>query len=188
MRCRGRCFSIHDAYYGKTVIHDTPSSHGITYGSPQPLCGECAVLFFDKADFAIWVRQYDVPAVMSNAEQRVSEATAKVHDFLVGTEEHLLPSDEISWDIATEIPNEDDTYLSVGLTLIPHTRISKLFLLEYRTFQGAWAYQPCSGDRDIVALFARLRRLDGCADPVFQEAREWSCVTQAHEGLPKELR
>jgi len=35
------------------------------------------------------------------------------------------------------------------MELIPHTRFPDMYLLEYETFSGAMAYQPCSRGIDI---------------------------------------
>lgn len=214
MACRGRCFSA-DGVQGKPVIHEAASRLGLTWyfcpahlgfhamflfdGAPQPLCGECAVLFFDKAHCAVWIRQYDLPAVMSNSAQVLDDARAdmdamlsEIDDTRFGRQaadpDPFAPPDELHADVFREIPKHDLTYTSLRTTLIPHTRIPNMFLLEYRTFKGALAYQPCSKDIGIYGIFKSLRPIDQHGDPIFHQARTWSCMVQAMEGLPKELR
>ncbi|POR33271.1 Uncharacterized protein TPAR_06527 [Tolypocladium paradoxum] len=215
MPCRGRCFAATDGGQGRPVVHEEASRLGLTWyfcpahlgfhamflfdGAPQPFCGECAVLFFDKAHCAVWIRQYDLPAVMSNSAQVLDDARRDMDALLSEIDDTrfesqaahpdaLAPPDGLRADVFSEIPKHDWTYTSLSATLIPHTRIPNMFLLEYRTFQGALAYQPCSENMGVCGLFNSLRPIDQHGDPVFKQARTWSCMVQAMEGLPKELR
>ncbi|PNY25084.1 Uncharacterized protein TCAP_04979 [Tolypocladium capitatum] len=215
MRCRGRCFTVVDGVQGSPVVHGEASRLGLTWyfcpahhefhamflldGEPQPFCGECAVLFFDRAPGANWLRQYDLPAVMSNSAQVLDDAREDMDALLreidnvrfarrrVGGDPFITPGN-LDADVVREIPKHDLTYSSLGTTLIPHARIPNMFLLEYRTFQGALAYQPCSKDIGISGIFKSLCPIDQYGDPVFKQARTWCCMVQAMEGLPKELR
>ncbi|XP_044721570.1 uncharacterized protein HRG_04485 [Hirsutella rhossiliensis] len=103
MRCRGRCFSSANGTQGNPVVHQEASQLGCTWyfcpahrqfhavflfpGGPQPLCGECAVLFFDRAHHAVWVRQYDLDAVMSNSLEMVDNARADFDALLAEIEQ-----------------------------------------------------------------------------------------------------
>lgn len=212
MSCRGRCFSL-SGVQGKPVVHEEAGQNGLTWyfcpthrlfhalflfsGATQPLCGECAVLFFDRTHHAVWVRQYDLDAVMSNTSEVVENARADFDALLLEmeqargggrTDDPLSPLHDISPDILSEIPKQDPTYTGLSTSLIPHKRIPGLFLLEYRTFHGAAAYQPCSRNMDTCGIFDSLRPIDQDGDPIFKQARVWSCVVQASPGLPKELR
>ncbi|KND89825.1 hypothetical protein TOPH_05462 [Tolypocladium ophioglossoides CBS 100239] len=215
MACRGRCFSAADGIPGKPVVHEEASQLGLTWyfcpahlgfhamflfdGAPQPFCGECAVLFFDKAHCAVWIRQYDLPAVMSNSAQVLDDARADMDAMLSEIDDARLdrreadpdpfaPPGELQAGVFREIPKHDWTYSSLSTTLFPHTRIPNMFLLEYRTFQGALAYQPCSKNIGISGIFKSLRPIDEHGDPIFKQARTWSCMVQAMQGLPRELR
>lgn len=214
MACRGRCFTAADNVHGKVVHHDDASSLGLTWyfcpahktfhalfllaGTPQPMCGECAVLFFYRAPFAVWIRQYDLAAIMSNQVEVWQDAFSNMESHVLEMsrshahqrprDQLLLPPNEPQSDILAEIPKDDVTYTSLSSTLIPHPRSPNFFLLEYRTFQGALAYQPCSKDIDTSGIFNALHPINRGGDPVFKQARAWSCIVQASEGLPKELR
>ncbi|KAK7408901.1 hypothetical protein QQX98_008905 [Neonectria punicea] len=100
--------------------------------------------------------------------------------------DHHVPSP--SPNVFDDIPKADATYRAISTNLLPHTRIPGMFLLEYRTFGGALAYQPCSKDIDLMGVFKALHPLDRNGDRLFKVAREWSCIVQALPGLPKEIR
>lgn len=93
------------------------------------------------------------------------------------------PSDDVLDDIA----RDDPTYQVISDTLIPHSRIPGLSLLRYQTMHGAIAYQPCSKDIDLMGLFDAIAPLEN-RDQLFKNAREWSCVIQAMEMLPRDIR
>ncbi|OAQ67034.1 hypothetical protein VFPPC_08501 [Pochonia chlamydosporia 170] len=61
-------------------------------------------------------------------------------------------------------------------------------LLEFRTFAGSMAYQPCCKDIDLMGVFKALRPLEPGGDHLFKVARAWSCIVQSIDGLPKDLR
>ncbi|GJN67567.1 hypothetical protein PLICBS_001594 [Purpureocillium lilacinum] len=167
-------------------------------GSPQPSCGECAVLFFHQAHRATWLQKYDVGAVLSNVSRVFRDVvadTTRLLDEIDEIQPHQaqdldlsMPPCEVSNDVFNEIPRGDWTYRSLGTRLIPHKRFADTYLLEYRTFQGALAYQPCSRNIRSMGLFDSLQPLEPNGDQVFKEAREWSCVTQSIFALPRELR
>ncbi|PHH65205.1 hypothetical protein CDD81_3064 [Ophiocordyceps australis] len=183
-------------------------------GAFQPFCGECAVLFYDRCHLAVWLRRFDIKAISSNAVEMWREARSEMDDLLneiasgtrrgsndsnggagglVSSLESLYtPPDPESIDCMdkalAEIPKDDCTYRHLSTTLVPHTRIPNVFLLEYLTFQGAFAYQPCCKDIDTSGLLSALLPLDQGGDPIFKQARAWSCILQALPRLPKELR
>lgn len=168
-------------------------------GAPQPFCGECAVLFFHEARYASWLRQYDVPAVLSNTYQLLHDSAAELEELIYEIDalrsgppsprgsEGSISLGNLGTDVIGEIPKTDWTYRSLGMTLIPHCRIPDMYLLEYRTFQGSMAYQPCSRGK-LDDLFESLAPLDEHDDAVFKQARVWSCNAQSAQGLPRELR
>ncbi|PHH69368.1 hypothetical protein CDD82_7810 [Ophiocordyceps australis] len=184
-------------------------------GALQPFCGECAVLFYDRCHLSVWLRRFDIKAVSSNSTQmwmaarnemddllqEISSATRRLSDDTdADSNGDLTPSLSIlysppdpesinSMDSAlAEIPKDDCTYRHLSTTLVPHTRIPNVWLLEYLTFQGAFAYQPCCKDIDTTGLLTALLPIDQAGDPIFKQARTWSCIVQALPRLPKELR
>lgn len=100
----------------------------------------------------------------------------------------LSPPSHIAADVLHEIPTEDITFRQLGTYLIPHTRFPNMKLLEFRTFSGGMAYQPCCKDIDLMGLFKALQPMEQSSDHLFKVARAWSCIIQSLEGLPKELR
>ncbi|KAG6041325.1 hypothetical protein E4U41_004977 [Claviceps citrina] len=90
--------------------------------------------------------------------------------------------------VLDEIPTSDPTYQHLGTVLIPHTRFPDMFLLEYQTFSGAMAYQPCSKNIDLQGFFTALEPIEKGGDPLFKVARSWSCIIQSIPELPKEVR
>lgn len=97
-----------------------------------------------------------------------------------------LPSE--GYNILSEIPKNDPTYRHLSSTLIPHTRFPDMYLLEYQTFSGAMAYQPCSMNIDLRGVFKALEPVEKGGDHLFTVARVWSCIVQSIQGLPKEIR
>ncbi|KAG5929325.1 hypothetical protein E4U53_002466 [Claviceps sorghi] len=91
-------------------------------------------------------------------------------------------------DYFDKIPTSDPTYRHLGTELIPHPRFPNMFLLQYRTFTGAMAYQPCSRDIDLQGFFKALQPIERGGDQLFKIARSWSCIVQSIQGLPKEIR
>ncbi|TXC05978.1 hypothetical protein FocTR4_00009905 [Fusarium oxysporum f. sp. cubense] len=63
-----------------------------------------------------------------------------------------------------------------------------MFLLKFITFDGLQAYQPCCENIDHINIFRPLRAIEHDSDPAFEAAREWSCIIQARQHLPKEIR
>ncbi|EWG38766.1 hypothetical protein FVEG_01897 [Fusarium verticillioides 7600] len=63
-----------------------------------------------------------------------------------------------------------------------------MFLLEFMTFDGLRAYQPCCENIDHLNILKSLRTIEPDGDPVFEAAREWSCIIQARQDLPKDIR
>ncbi|KAG6030083.1 hypothetical protein E4U19_000596 [Claviceps sp. Clav32 group G5] len=63
-----------------------------------------------------------------------------------------------------------------------------MFLLEYQTFSGAMAFQPCARDVDLRGYFKAFDPIEIGGDPLFRIARSWSCIVQSFQGLPKEIR
>lgn len=98
----------------------------------------------------------------------------------------LLP--QASDNVFDEIPVNDLTYQYEHDVPVPHGRLPELFLYKYRTFEGAFAYQPCGKNIDLSGLFKCLHPLDRKGDPLFMAAREWSCIYQGLNNLPKEIR
>ncbi|GAB0141280.1 hypothetical protein EsHS_00001879 [Epichloe bromicola] len=96
------------------------------------------------------------------------------------------PSEE--YNVLSEIPKNDSTYRHLGSTLIPHTKFPDMYLLEYQTFSGAMAYQPCSRNIDFGGFFEALEPVEKGGDHLFKIARVWSCIIQSIQGLPKEIR
>ncbi|KAF4510028.1 hypothetical protein G6O67_001954 [Ophiocordyceps sinensis] len=216
MPCLGRCFSSIDGGQGKPIDHDEPSQPGLTwYFCPahrrfhaisfsrcasQPLCGECAVLFFGITQQGLWMQHLDLNAIMSNAQQLIEDALDDFDALMLEVEQFrfaqqqevtggpLLPSACLPHDLLAEIPKEDSTYINLSTTLIPHKCISGLSLLKYQTFHGVAAYQPCSRTIDKGGIFDALGPIDRNGDPVFKQARVWCCIVQARSALPKELR
>ncbi|OBS23904.1 hypothetical protein FPOA_04452 [Fusarium poae] len=63
--------------------------------------------------------------------------------------------------------------------------IPNMSLFKFITFDGVEAYQPCSWN--LNSLSESLCPIE-TGDPVFSEARNWSCTEQARRNLPKEAR
>ncbi|KAG6010451.1 hypothetical protein E4U21_006452 [Claviceps maximensis] len=63
-----------------------------------------------------------------------------------------------------------------------------MFLLEYQTFSGAMAYQPCSRGIDLHGFFKAFKPIERGGDDIFRIARSWSCIVQSIHGLPKDIR
>ncbi|KAF5130733.1 hypothetical protein E5D57_007077 [Metarhizium anisopliae] len=51
-------------------------------GRDIPLCGECAVLFYDKAPHAFWLAELDVNAIMSSQIQYMAELEDEMEELL----------------------------------------------------------------------------------------------------------
>lgn len=86
------------------------------------------------------------------------------------------------------LPRTDITYRRLSTILIEHPRIPTMFLLEFMTFDGLRAYQPCCENIDHLNILKSLRTIEPDGDPVFEAAREWSCIIQARQDLPKDIR
>ncbi|KAG6108663.1 hypothetical protein E4U31_007479 [Claviceps sp. LM219 group G6] len=97
-------------------------------------------------------------------------------------------SDMEASDPLKEIPTSDPTYRHLSTNLIPHTRFRNMCLLEYQTFSGAMAFQPCALDVDLRGYFKAFDPIEIGGDPLFRIARSWSCMIQSFKGLPKEIR
>ncbi|KAF4971495.1 hypothetical protein FZEAL_9838 [Fusarium zealandicum] len=69
------------------------------------------------------------------------------------------------------VPYDDLSYRRLSTTLIPHPSIPNMFLLEFVTFAGALAFQPCSKDIDLRGFFKALDPVYGKGDPLFKAAR-----------------
>ncbi|PFH61702.1 hypothetical protein XA68_16502 [Ophiocordyceps unilateralis] len=167
----------------------------------QPLCGECAVLYFSRTDGhqAAWLRGLDSHALVTRSHETYTSAVAdggallhhviQTHPWRESDNVIPLP-DEPSENIGDEIPKEDETYVGLGDELIAHPvprfPATGVYLFQFITFEGAVAYQPCS--IDIGRLFDVLEPLETNCDPIFKQARTWSCSVQAMPFLPKELR
>ncbi|CEF77206.1 unnamed protein product [Fusarium graminearum] len=85
------------------------------------------------------------------------------------------------------VPFGDETYKNLGVSLLVHNRTPVMSLLRFETFDGLEAFQPCSPNIDQLNLQKALRPIE-TGDPVFNAARDWSCILQSLPGLPKELR
>lgn len=172
-----------------------------THSLPQPFCGECAVLYFHTSSMARWLPQYDHPAVMSWAAREFCDAAAEIQALLVEIDEFRsmaeIPMHDFSGqflsrlprvNVLDEIPRDEATYQGLSSTLIPHTRFPGMRLLEYRTFVGALAYQPCFKNVYYANIFEALHPLERNGDGLFKEARTWSCIIQGEDLLPKDVR
>lgn len=95
---------------------------------------------------------------------------------------------EPSENVLEEIPKDDITYISISNRLIPHSRLPDTYLLEYLTFTGHKAFQPCSLKIDLFGLFDALKPIEKNGDITFKIARNWSCIVQAVRDLPKDVR
>jgi hypothetical protein len=120
-------------------------------------------------------------------EELRTEVSAAL-DYVVGVEDLGDPQTFIDMPDHNALPVEDVTYRMLSSHLISHPYIRGLFLLRFITFDGCVAYQPCSKDIDLLNVFSSLRAIEGDTDPIFKAAREWSCIIQARDGLPKDVR
>lgn len=151
----------------------------------------------------VWLIPYDVPATLETfatesidlaslvtriERHRINQEAIQRRDAVSRVETATEPPENIAPDIFDEIPKSDSTYLGLSTSLIPHARIPNLVLLQYQTFDGAMAYQPCSRDIDLSHLFDALEPIDRNGDYNFKLARAWSCIIQAMPDLPKEVR
>lgn len=169
------------------------------------------MLFFAKSPQAKWLRRADLEATLTNSEAVARDARHDMDNLLddivsssrelrngrdgetevpvAAADVDLFAAPEgLGVAILDEIPRQDPTYQHIGITLITHTSIPDLTLLEYQTFGGSMAYQPCSKNIDLIGLFDSLYPIERGGDHVFKVARAWSCIVQAIEGLPKDLR
>ncbi|KAK2608457.1 hypothetical protein QQS21_003027 [Conoideocrella luteorostrata] len=101
---------------------------------------------------------------------------------------HISPGSPAEDNVFDEIPREDATYRYLSSDLIPHRRHPDMYLLEYQTFSGAMAYQPCSKDIDLRGIFEALQPVELGGDGLFRIARAWSCIIQSIHDLPKDVR
>ncbi|RDA91218.1 hypothetical protein CP533_3392 [Ophiocordyceps camponoti-saundersi (nom. inval.)] len=177
--------------------------HSIFLGErvAQPLCGECAVVFFAGNGKAIWFSDHDVSSITTDSDLRTRDAWDDMDELLreISEERRLVLSLESATagdfvvedaPLIQEIPMLDETYIGLGNDLIPHPKsgIADLYLMPFITFEGVNAFQPCSINIDLIGLFKPLEASELDADPVFQQARTWSCIVQARARLPKPLR
>ena len=160
------------------------------------------MLFYYKDPNVRWRPELDYGSAMTRATESMQMAAEDLQELLSEIDQFRLGEGAQDNDLAThflentvrysnvldEIPRDDIIYKSLSTTLIPHARFSNLFLLEYRTFAGALAYQPCSKDIDLIGIFKSLRPLEKGGDPIFKDARAWSCIMQAIQHLPKDVR
>ncbi|KAF4459154.1 hypothetical protein FALBO_14100 [Fusarium albosuccineum] len=213
MACRRSCFSITPSCSGH-IDHQALAMpglafyfcpvhrqyHAILFSEPsiQPLCGECAIIFFHRLPTAQWVPLSDLSAAMSDAELYRLDAERDMDNLLAEVraarpevaERSDLMNPGAYWTMPAhdEIPYNDVTYRSISTTLVPHRRSYDMFLLEFCTFSGALAYQPCGKDIDLLGVFKALHPIERNCDPVFKAARDWSCITQAMRDLPRDVR
>lgn len=89
---------------------------------------------------------------------------------------------------ADGIPRNDITYLWMGNHPTPHARLPNLSLFKFISFTGFTAYQPCSMNIDLMGIFDTLNYREQGLDSIFKIGRVWSCVIQAHENLPRDIR
>ncbi|KAF5967245.1 gtpase-activator protein for ras gtpase [Fusarium bulbicola] len=68
------------------------------------------------------------------------------------------------------LPYTDITYRGLSSILIEHPRIPAMFLLEFMTFDGLHAYQPCCENIDHLNILRSLRAIEPDGDPVFEAA------------------
>jgi hypothetical protein len=120
--------------------------------------------------------------------EEISRRTANNEESIFKAILTLEPPSDPAPNVLDEIPRDDMSYRFVRMNLVPHRRIPDLFLLRYRTFIGRTAYQPCAKDIDLTGIFEVIQPVKKRGDPVFKAARSWSCVVQASEILPKDIR
>lgn len=140
--------------------------------------------------------EFDLEAAMSNELETIEDMGILLDEIedvrLAGQlEDRRFPvaqPQDLLQDVLDEIPRRDATYASLSTTLVPHSRIPGMHLLQYRTFAGAMAYQPCGKDIDISGIFLAINHLDHNGDHLFKTARAWSCVVQSIQNLPKDVR
>lgn len=160
------------------------------------------MLYYYDDPNAQWLPDLDYTSGMTTAFQDTLVAVGELQHILTEIDNErlgrdvfdpslpssLLQHSSSSSDVLKEIPREDIIYRSQSTELIKHGRFANMCLLEFRTFSGALAYQPCSKDIDLMGLFNSLHPLDKDGDPLFKDACAWSCVMQAQRGLPKDIR
>ncbi|RDA83753.1 hypothetical protein CP532_5001 [Ophiocordyceps camponoti-leonardi (nom. inval.)] len=216
MPCPGRCFACVrnktkevDHYKRNEIgttwyfcpVHRQFHTIFLTLRGPQPLCGECAVVFFAGRDHAYWFVKDDFAAVMTDSATRSGDALVEMTCLLREIEDvrgrrlslgDATADDFIVEDTALldEIPRQDETYVKLGSELIPHPQagIDDFYLFPFLTFEGFPAYQPCSTNIDFMGMFQPLEFVEADADPIFRQARTWSCIVQARALLPRPLR
>ncbi|KAF4595261.1 GTPase-activator protein for ras GTPase [Ophiocordyceps camponoti-floridani] len=186
--------------------------HAISFlssGKEQPLCGECAVVFFSRMDGkqweTVWTPSLDKDAIVTRSLDLIEFVDADEGNMLGllqlmypwqgpdpddGDEEVTYPPEQRIDDVFDAIPMDDETYMELETELIFHpplvSVLSGVVLLRFMTYQGVVAYQPCSKQAD--RLFEALNIVEDDVDPIFKQAREWSCAMQAHAYLSKEMR
>lgn len=89
---------------------------------------------------------------------------------------------------ADGIPRNDITYQWMGNHPTPHSRLPNMSLFQFISFTGFVAYQPCSMNIDLMGIFDTFNSREQDLDYIFKIGRVWSCVIQAHENLPRDIR
>ncbi|KAF5680307.1 gtpase-activator for ras gtpase [Fusarium heterosporum] len=135
------------------------------------------IVHFHRNPSTLWNYRLDLEGV-------VPESLLIAHDAQRDIEELL---DEVSATVghAVEIEAIRDPQTFVDM---PDHNDLPVEDITFITFDGCTAYQPCHKDIDLLNVFDPLRTIEGNPDPMFRAAREWSCIVQAREGLPKDVR
>ncbi len=127
-------------------------------------------------------------AVVDDLDDLLWEIRAsRPEDEELSTESIFSPGPMLQ-DALNEIPRSDVTFHAIGNTLWRHSFLPNVSLFQFLTFRGTLAYQPCSRHMHRLNLFKALKPIQGAQDPVFEQARTWSCSVQAVEDLPRDLR
>ncbi|RBA18678.1 hypothetical protein FPRO05_10326 [Fusarium proliferatum] len=184
------CFSVTTDTHGVLERHQL--SHYSLFTGRQPFCGDCAAVFFHGHSYAFWIHPQDLKASaiqlssMAHESMRLPPtATNDIRGRVVD-----MPDSNVFLDMPDHnaIPSAHITYRRLSTILIEHPRIPTMFLLEFMTFDGLRAYQPCCENIDHLSILRPLRAIEYDGDPVFEAAREWSCIIQARHDLPKDIR
>ncbi|PHH89371.1 hypothetical protein CDD83_6193 [Cordyceps sp. RAO-2017] len=95
---------------------------------------------------------------------------------------------QVAPNVLDEILRDDISYTQLGTRLIRHALLPDTYLFRYHTFRGTFGFQVCSRNIDTMRVFDCLRPMECGGDPVFRQAREWSCILQARRSLPRDVR
>ncbi|KAL7923398.1 hypothetical protein ACQKWADRAFT_48290 [Trichoderma austrokoningii] len=170
----------------------------------QPLCGECAPLYYHACPETTWLQQFDRRAqrpALEGSHGRV------MTDWLIDIDMHIQRSrdnNHVNQAASSQppaasnrnrnlnrlfrIPREGAAYRDLGTILLANPRQPGLRRLCFRSPTGAIGWMPCGPDINSRAEFIYLAPHERHGDVVFKRFRVWACRIQGIGNLPKDVR